>query len=237
MYLTVEHDTDPSSMAADVYPAGRDQFIGDRVALAQDPEDFRTLSCSNCSRNGFCSSFARASSETTAFEVECLHRAVPTSEALTAIEEAREVYWFRSAKEAKAEMKIKNDQICAFGINNTAFGDEIRTIRECVAILEPYGEYIYDAVHHYVTYLKAQAKIISIKLMSEKVRVEFRRQLECGEKFKGGGRAKGRVYTKTKDERKLGFCLTIKQSEARGTARSTFSCAEIEYDIGGFLHK
>ena len=100
-------------------------------------------------------------------------------------------------------MKIKNDQICAFGINNTAFGDEIRTIRECVAILEPSGEYIYDAVHHYVTYLKAQAKIISIKLMSEKVRVEFRRQLECGEKFKGGGRSQGSRLYKNKRRKEV----------------------------------
>jgi integrase len=88
----------------------------------------------------------------------------------------REVHWFRTETEAKAEMKRLNDQIYAFGVNATVSGVEIRTIRECAAMLEPYGKSVYDAVHHYISYLKEKAKSISISLMSEKVRAEFRRQ-------------------------------------------------------------
>jgi integrase len=100
----------------------------------------------------------------------------------------REVYWFRTAKDAKAEMKNKNAQICAFGVNNTVSGDEIRTIRECVAMLTDIGESsqsIYTAVHEYIARRKAQAKAVTVALMSEKVRLEFCRQLEKGEISKG----------------------------------------------------
>ncbi len=92
----------------------------------------------------------------------------------------REVYWFRSKEEAKKEMNTRNDQICAFGVNNTVSGDEIRTIRECVALLESEpstrGKTIYDAVHQYIADCKAKAKSISVVRMCEKVRAEFRRQ-------------------------------------------------------------
>jgi integrase len=94
----------------------------------------------------------------------------------------REVYWFRTAKEAKAEMKIKNDQICIFGVNNTVSGDEIRTIRECVAMLSEFpGATVYDAVHHYIAHRRAQSKAVSVAQMGEKVLAEYRRQLTQGE--------------------------------------------------------
>jgi hypothetical protein len=42
-------------------------------------------------------------------------------------------------------------------------------------MVEPFGKSTYDAVRC-LSYLKVQAKTISIKLMSEKVRAEFGRQ-------------------------------------------------------------
>jgi len=84
----------------------------------------------------------------------------------------REVVWFRTEKDAKKEMKLRNDQITAFGVNAMVTGEEARILNDNVARLAEIGESrrsIYTAVDEYIARRKAQGKSITVEELCNRV--------------------------------------------------------------------
>jgi len=84
----------------------------------------------------------------------------------------REVVWFRTEKDAKKEMKLRNDQITAFGVNAMVTGEEARILNDNVAMLAEIGESsrsIYTAVDEYIARRKTQGKSITVEQLCNRV--------------------------------------------------------------------
>jgi integrase len=84
----------------------------------------------------------------------------------------REVVWFRTEKDAKKEMKSRNDQITAFGVNAMVTGEEARILNDNVAKLTEIGESsrsIYTAVDEYIARRKTQGKSITVEQLCNRV--------------------------------------------------------------------
>ena len=90
----------------------------------------------------------------------------------------RERYYFKTEKAAKKGAADRNNQIAAFGTQVALPETERVMSAECIRLLAPYGKTLYDAVHHYRSYLDRSASSISVSELCDRVTDEFARRLE-----------------------------------------------------------
>jgi integrase len=93
----------------------------------------------------------------------------------------RERYYFLTEKEAKRAAADLNNQIAAFGTQNTLSDTERVMAGECIRLLAPYGKSLYEAVHFYRDHLDRLASSVSVRALCERVGAEFERRLAAGE--------------------------------------------------------
>src|SRR6516165_8029611 len=93
----------------------------------------------------------------------------------------RERYYFFTEKQAKRAAADLNNQIAAFGTQNTLSDTERVMAGECIRMLAPYGKSLYEAVHFYRDHLDRLASSVSVRALCERVGDEFERRLATGE--------------------------------------------------------
>jgi integrase len=93
----------------------------------------------------------------------------------------RKQFWFKTEKAAKQAVKDRNSEIVAHGTQVTL--DPVNRMRALNAIerLSPFSKTIYDAVDHYVRYLKEHHASVPFSTLAIQVRAEFKRRLEKNE--------------------------------------------------------
>jgi integrase len=93
----------------------------------------------------------------------------------------RELYWFRTEKEAKQAKEDKNTVLAANG-NAAALDASTRLMAiECLKMLEPFGKNLFDATRYYVEHLKLVNTSVQVKILTEAVRNEFHRRVLANE--------------------------------------------------------
>ena len=93
----------------------------------------------------------------------------------------RELHWYRTEKEAKQAKEDKNTELATNG-NGAALDANTRLMAlECLKMLEPFGKNLYDATHYFVDHLKVMTTSVSVKILTEAVRNEFRRRVVSNE--------------------------------------------------------
>jgi integrase len=85
----------------------------------------------------------------------------------------REVHWFASLKEAKADAFARNQDLAANGVNHTLDSRTRHDALEALNLLAPYGKGILDAVHFYVAKLKADTNVVTVRTMTASVNRYF----------------------------------------------------------------
>jgi integrase len=119
----------------------------------------------------------------------------------------RERYYFLTEKEAKRAASDLNNQIAAFGTQNTLSDTERVMAGECIRMLAPYGKSLYEAVHFYRDHLDRLASSVSVRALCERVGDEFERRLAAGE-------ISVRHATSMKETLKK-FCLRFKDAPVK----------------------
>jgi integrase len=155
----------------------------------------------------------------------------------------RKQYWFKTEKEAKADLAERNAERSAYGSKVNLDAESRLEAFRASELLRPHGKTIMDAVRHYLEHLSRTAASVPFSTLASRVREEFVRREKANEvsdrhaktlretlnklEFKFGHRIVSEI---TKDEVRewlLSLPLATKtRNKHRGYAAQVFSLAK-----------